>query len=195
MASKSQASDCKQAAINNGPKKEKGGETGSAPKKDGSPISTVFKKDVPPGLKPIFVNQMYEQQDWVYRKRVLHLTLIEDPMFGFNATNVAGQDAKGNLIRVSIYEIPQNDDYRRLLAFGTQLGIINPYHRIAMDGKNGIRVEHPDQIVRLGRKENMCRYCGEENAQRKCAKCKVNYCSRDCQVADWKILNHKAICK
>jgi len=126
------------------------------------PVSSVFKKSVPPGLKPIFVSQMDEGKEWVYRKRILHLILIEDPMFGFNATNLAAQDGEGGVIRVSIYETPQDEKYRRLLAFGTQLAIMNPYHRIAIDGKNGIRVEEPDQIVHLGRKENMCRYCGGE---------------------------------
>lgn len=41
--------------------------------------------------------------------------------------------------------------------------------------------------------EDTCRVCKKENVKSKCAKCKkIYYCSRDCQIKDWK--EHKLVC-
>jgi hypothetical protein len=41
----------------------------------------------------------------------------------------------------------------------------------------------------------LCRFCWREEAQSHCAKClRVKYCSKECQVQDWKLLKHKDIC-
>jgi len=159
------------------------------------PVASTFKDSVPTGLKPIFLNDMEPGKDKVYQKRLLRLTLIEDPMMGFTATNFVVQDDQLIVTRLSIYNIPQNEEYGGLLAFGTELGIINPYHRIAADGNAVIRVDDPDKVIHLGIKKTMCRYCGQEESKSKCAVCQRNYCSRICQLADWKIMKHKLICK
>ena len=42
---------------------------------------------------------------------------------------------------------------------------------------------------------DLCSFCGEK-ASLKCAKCEYGYyCTRECQVKDWKHANHKQICK
>mmetsp|Transcript_20970 Transcript_20970/g.31799 ORF Transcript_20970/g.31799 Transcript_20970/m.31799 type:complete len:295 (-) Transcript_20970:274-1158(-) len=43
-------------------------------------------------------------------------------------------------------------------------------------------------------KNSLCAYCGKENADKLCSRCKVKYCGRECQVAHWKA-GHKKSCK
>lgn len=50
----------------------------------------------------------------------------------------------------------------------------------------------PENITRLTAQAT-CAHCGTPGADKKCARCKtVEYCGRDCQVADWKA--HKRVC-
>eukprot|EP01026_Neomeris_dumetosa_P063973 TRINITY_DN6075_c0_g1_i9.p3 TRINITY_DN6075_c0_g1~~TRINITY_DN6075_c0_g1_i9.p3 ORF type:complete len:338 (+),score=11.11 TRINITY_DN6075_c0_g1_i9:22-1035(+) len=39
-----------------------------------------------------------------------------------------------------------------------------------------------------------CTNCGSENSRKKCGVCGTLYCSRQCQVHDWNVNNHKSIC-
>ncbi|CAF4025428.1 unnamed protein product [Rotaria sp. Silwood1] len=78
--------------------------------------------------------------------------------------------------------------------------ILNPYLRIGShDLKPGIRIDDFASIVVQDESDkviNMCRCCGEENASKKCGKCnRALYCSKDCQIIDWKHYGHKLICK
>jgi len=42
--------------------------------------------------------------------------------------------------------------------------------------------------------ETCCGFCGKENANQLCSRCKaVRYCNAECQLADWK--EHKKVCK
>ena len=42
---------------------------------------------------------------------------------------------------------------------------------------------------------DLCSFCGEK-ASLKCARCEYgHYCTKECQVKDWKHANHKQICK
>lgn len=40
-----------------------------------------------------------------------------------------------------------------------------------------------------------CAYCGKIGVTRRCSKCKVYYCNRECQLADWYERDHKIVCK
>ena len=79
---------------------------------------------------------------------------------------------------------------------GTEFSVINPYVRMAADMQPGIRVDDPRSIFLSGRiKKEMCRFCMKEDSKFKCSKCsKAKYCSKECQIDDWKILQHKLIC-
>ena len=75
--------------------------------------------------------------------------------------------------------------------------ILNPSLEIIPDDmKPSIRVDDfqsidmKDEIVK-----NMCRCCGEANATKSCSKCMtMGYCSKECQVIDWKRYGHNLIC-
>lgn len=160
-----------------------------------APKEPVFLKTVPAGLKPVYVKNMDPEQEWVFKNRVVHLTLIEEPMLGFTPIHQIAEDKNGDSIQVFIHEVPQNKKMCDLLCYGQRIAVISPYMRIALDGRHGIKVEDPSTIVILGKKKDMCRYCGTENAPHKCGKCHTaRYCSRECQVEDWKELDHKRIC-
>lgn len=154
-----------------------------------------MSKSVPSKFKPITLNKMASDADWVFVKKVLYLTLIEDPMVGFTPIHSIGEDENGDAINVMFHNVPQTDEMCKLLCYGRKVAIMDPYYRVAVDGTHGIRVEDPSTIVLVDIIE-MCRYCGNRNAPHKCGKCKkAVYCSRECQVSDWKELEHKKICK
>ena len=44
-------------------------------------------------------------------------------------------------------------------------------------------------------KKDICRFCCRENSKYFCSICNITkYCSKECQVHDWKVLKHKLIC-
>lgn len=155
-----------------------------------------FLRAVPAIFNPIDLHQMDPNEDRVYSKTVLHLTLIDDPLLGFTPIHVIAEDENGYVTRVFIHEVPQNKKMCDIFSFGQQIAIMNPRMRVALDGKSGIRVDDPATIVLLGKKKDMCRYCGKLNAQHKCEKCKrAKYCNLKCRVSDYKNFDHKVVCK
>ncbi|CAL8136874.1 unnamed protein product [Orchesella dallaii] len=147
-------------------------------------------------LKAITLVEMDPTRDHSYHNRVLYLTIIEDPNFYMPSIHLIVEDENGDVARVYVYNVNKTVDSTEMFEFGSKIAIMNPYVRIGkMDMSGGIRVDEPACIFNLGRIENMCRFCGEENAMLKCGRCKrANYCSRECQVPDYKIMKHKLIC-
>ena len=81
---------------------------------------------------------------------------------------------------------------------GATFLIMNPYIRMAADGKPMIRIDDPRSLVAVDNGEvdgKMCRYCGDMGAKFSCARClSAVYCSKECQTDDWKLLDHKLVC-
>ncbi|KAJ7289152.1 hypothetical protein C8J57DRAFT_1706059 [Mycena rebaudengoi] len=79
------------------------------------------------------------------------------------------------------------------------------YHHFA-DGQNGIRVEVANTVKvvpcglqklfeigdRMKKNQGCCAVC-RKNTTLKCSRCRLCYCSKDCQAKDWG--NHKKECK
>jgi len=82
------------------------------------------------------------------------------------------------------------------LDFGCRVRVLNPYFEIASSERwNGIRFVEPKCMQFLKGVENMCRFCGEENADEcKCSKCGRGYCSVDCMELDKSKMMHELIC-
>ena len=85
------------------------------------------------------------------------------------------------------------------LNVGTKFIIYNPYMRMAQnDGQPVIRCDDASAVEVVATPyTKVCWYCGVPDTERrlsKCAKCPAYYCSKECQVNDWKKLNHKHIC-
>ena len=72
---------------------------------------------------------------------------------------------------------------------------MNPYLRQSAKGEVFIRVDDPKSVV-IGDLKSICWCCTEEAEKlSKCAKCDAKYCSKECQVFDWKEQKHKIVCQ
>lgn len=150
------------------------------------------------GMEPIKIKEMELisplDMEETYLNHIVHLTLIEDPVFMAGIHQV-GQDKDGNVTRISFYEVKHDEEARKAMQFGRKVAVIHPWMKWNFDGGSGIRVEGTYSLVVRGLVKDMCRYCGKENAPSWCSKCKkARYCNRECQVADWKEFDHKLIC-
>ena len=148
--------------------------------------------------KPIFLNEIDTSKDQILRGYYLTVTSIDIPTFGFTSVSFLIQDKNKDIHELSIYNLNEKDeDVETRFNIGTQFEIYNPYMRIgATDGKARIRVDDPESIKIIKISQNNCRVCLKENSCLYCSIChQTNYCSKECQILDWKILNHKGICQ
>lgn len=173
--------------------------------KSGSPIGkSTFK---PPKnqrishksteLKEIFLNEIDFTKDHILNGFILNVTIIDIPnYYGYTSIFFIIEDKNKTVERTAVYNL--GDDYEKIkknYRIGTVLSIINPYIRMAADEKPMIRIDDTLSILIQNRKEKMCSYCGEGNSKYICAKCRnAFYCSKECQINDYKILDHKLIC-
>lgn len=151
-------------------------------------------------IKEITFRDMNTRNDQVYENRIINLLIIEDPMIGLlSAIHVVVRDDNGDCLNCSLYKLDHSDEYvRKNLCFGSKISLLHPYYRIATDGTFALRVDDPNTIIyrKSGKDNSICRYCWKEHPLHACGRCKrAKYCSRDCQVDDWKVLNHKSICE
>ncbi len=143
-------------------------------------------------LKPITLKDMSSKEDGLLENRIIEFLIIEEPNPYLNSMNLVGEDENGDVSLLFMRNIKKDNESMNKFQAGCRLAIINPF--MQWGGKPGIINDSPDCIVHLEKVNNMCRYCGEENATRKCSKCKRPYCSRECQGLDWTELGHKLIC-
>ena len=154
-------------------------------------------------LKPLYLSGL----DFTYERFVkghkLTLTIMDYATIGptrTSATAFVVQDDMGYIERMVVYNFKEVEKKEirsgRMLEVGSRLILIEPYVKIASDGKSTIRIDDPKKIVHLNEKiKDMCRFCGKKDAKFRCAKCdKAKYCCKECQSDDWKILSHKLIC-
>lgn len=144
------------------------------------------------GLKPIYLNEINPTTDHVLDGFVLELTLITAPFNNTMSISFVAEDSNLNVQRVSLYDF----DKEHMLAIGTKISVINPYLRIAKDGRPIIRIDDPNSVIVSPQQiVDMCHYCGKSHSKHVCSKCKRSrYCSKECQVLDWKEYSHKLIC-
>ncbi|KAG0257105.1 hypothetical protein BGZ95_005326 [Linnemannia exigua] len=159
--------------------------TAKPSKSQSAPLSLV-------GLKPIYLNEINPTSDHVLDGFVLELTLITVPFNNSMSISFVAEDSNLDVQRVSLY----NFDKKHILAIGAKLSVINPYLRTAMDGKPLIRIDDPNSVIVSPHQiVDMCHYCGKGQSKYSCSKCRrAKYCSKECQVLDWKEYSHKLIC-
>lgn len=175
-------------------------------KQSGSTVRNTFKPpktqkstSLTKNLKEVFLRDIDFTKDHVLNDHKINVTIIEDPLQFFSGFSVdfVIEDKFKFVERMAIYNL--GDDYESIFkkfAIGSKFLIINPYIRMANDGKPMIRISDPSSIKSVDLKvEKMCRFCGNGNSKFNCSKClKALYCSKECQTNDWKLLNHKLIC-
>lgn len=147
-------------------------------------------------FKPIFFNEIDTTKDHVLKGFVLTVVIIDVPVFGFESVVFIIQDGNQDAHFLSIYNLKGTekeitDDFN----VGSEINIYDPYMRIAADGNARIRVDDPETVKILKKFKKPCRVCFKENCSLFCGKCKIaSYCSKKCQIFDWKVLDHTRIC-
>ncbi|KAG0300296.1 hypothetical protein BGZ98_009296, partial [Dissophora globulifera] len=96
------------------------------------------------GLKPIYLNDIDPTVDHVLDGFVLELTFITVPYNNNLSISFVAEDKNLNVQRISLY----NCDKKHILEIGTKISVINPYLRIANDGKPMIRVDDPNSVIK-----------------------------------------------
>jgi tetratricopeptide (TPR) repeat protein len=155
------------------------------------------------GLKSISLKEMDPRKDHVYNGYAISLTIIEEAHSWTPSIHLVVEDENLDCEQMCIYGFPQtNGKYliQEVFKIGHKMNVINPYLRIGTyDMKPMIRVDDFSSIIMQDESENvsnMCRCCGESNAPHICAKCQIaRYCSKECQTMDWKVYEHKLLCK
>jgi len=150
-------------------------------------------------MKPILLIEMDYSLNKTYTGRVIKLKSLEPVLVMPVYLSMIVEDTDGDSQRCIIHNYQYNaETVDEIFGIGCKFSIINPHLRTgAADNKPFIKVTDPATVI-LHRTEGvrkMCRYCGIENAEKHCAKCKTaNYCDRDCQTRDWKVYKHKHLC-
>jgi len=148
------------------------------------------------GLKPLFLKDINPTTNHIYEDQVIDLTIIDEPNLYLSLIHLLAEDLNKDVVCVWLDNMEKSKENIAKLGFGSRIAVFNPYLRIgAADGSNGIRNYDPRCVFYLDGVENMCRFCGEENASLSCSKCKkAKYCCKECQELDWKMLKHKLVC-
>lgn len=149
------------------------------------------------GLKEICFKDMDASVDKIYEGFAVKVVIVDDAILGQPSVNLIGQDNDGNMQRIFIYNIPQNKETHDVVGYGCSITIVNPYHRIGMDGKPMIRVDNPSTIVyhKALTNKKRCRYCGDPQGIILCKNCRrAYYCSITCLTSDSSQNQHKLVC-
>jgi hypothetical protein len=113
------------------------------------------------------------------------------------STRLLAQDEHGMVERVAIYNLGLSEkSILETYKIGCKFSLINPYIRMANDMKPMIRIDDPRTIILSDEQMTYpCCLCLKEDSKYNCSKChRAKYCSRECQIADRKIFQHKTIC-
>jgi len=149
-------------------------------------------------LKPVLIEDI-SCKEKIHSGHILHCTII-DHFIVISGAYTLVEDKKGTVERLGLYNFGFKTPAQAEEVFwiGKSISIKNPYMRVgASDLKPYIRVDCENDIIsNTPHKKEVCAFCITENANMMyCKKCKTPYCSRDCQMADWKEFQHKLICK
>ncbi|CAF3838928.1 unnamed protein product, partial [Rotaria sordida] len=155
------------------------------------------------GLKPISLREIDPTKDHVYNGYVLSVTIIEDAYSWTPSIHLVIEDEHLDCERMFIYGFPEGHGKyltSKVFTLGSKMSIMNPYLRLGgSDMKSSVRIDDFSSIIMQNESErvlNMCRCCGTSNALHVCGKCKqAHYCTKECQITDWKLYGHKLICK
>ena len=129
--------------------------------------------------------------------KILYGSLCASPTRLRSVMSVLADD-HGAGVRVAFYNLAGvgSSKWRMCFPKGLRIGLKEPFlKRYGLDAGVGIRVDHPSDVVFVSK---VCASCGVMEAGecvlKQCGRCKlVSYCSKDCQVTDWKA-GHKHVC-
>ncbi len=155
-------------------------------------VRTVFGKTSDLSEKcteELFIRNIDFTEDFQYTNHYLHATIITRPTTGCMTWTVI-RDRLGECIMLTCI-------YAAQLKVGDKITIFNPRIHGGI-GSTRMCVDSMTAIILQDRPyTNVCWYCGVPDTDvklKKCSKCVAYYCSRECQVDDWKTMQHKDIC-
>eukprot|EP01119_Soliformovum_irregulare_P010811 TRINITY_DN2665_c0_g1_i5.p1 TRINITY_DN2665_c0_g1~~TRINITY_DN2665_c0_g1_i5.p1 ORF type:complete len:1055 (+),score=152.45 TRINITY_DN2665_c0_g1_i5:86-3250(+) len=167
------------------------------------PMATPRIKQVAGDIfdRKIFLDEMNPSQERIYEGRVLKGILFGNPLL-MTSIQLFIEDDHGDMLDIAFYDhkfTPKNMKQIREYYYGKKIAIVNPFHRLSVDGSRRIRVDDAMSVVFLPSKHQaFCGHCCETDQDKPvkfmCSKCHVvRYCSKECQIADWQ-LGHKLAC-
>lgn len=152
-------------------------------------------------LKTITFRDMDPTFDHVYEGYVIKIKMIEEALTGGPSIITIIEDDNGDVHRCCIYNFVSemnNAKVQETFGIGCTMNLLNPFMRVAFDGKPAIRVDDPNTLINFdqgGPPKDVCRFCLTRDAKHVCGRCKkARYCCRECQVDDWKLYKHKLVC-
>jgi len=147
-------------------------------------------------FKRICFSEIDFTNDHVLNGFILTVTLIDRPCTGSTSVNFLIQDEKEFVQWMSVYNLGQDfDKIHKDFKVGQTYDLYNPYIRLAADGSYRIRIDDPKSIKLVGEISSICRHCGLSGSKFNCSRCmNALYCSKECQINDWKLADHKLIC-
>ena len=153
------------------------------------------------GKKQVYIKDIDFTKDHVLKGYVIKLKAIELPIVppeSALAVRIMAEDEFGFAERISIYNLRRDKSNRieESYKLGRIFSIVNPYIRMARDGKPMIRVDDPKSVIFFDDiQRDICRFCLKGNSKYNCSKCKIaQYCCKECQIDDWKVFKHKLVC-
>ena len=146
------------------------------------------------GLKSISIREMDPRKDHMYQGRVLTVKIIEDALHWKPSIHLIVEDESFDCERLYIYNCSDDQgEYliKQVYTLGRQMHDAKPTIRI--DDLTSIVMEDQSEETRP---KHVCQCCGKLNAPHACSRCRrTRYCSRECQIFDWKTYEHKLICQ
>ena len=153
------------------------------------------------GLQSLLLSDMDPTREKVWAGHVLSLTVIDAAYSTSPSIHLVVEDDHGHVERLFLYNYPPHEAehlIRKRFVVGCKMAVINPYLRLAQDGKPGIRVDDYKSIICHPVSEAgkaVCWFCLTSGATKMCAKCHLGcYWSKRCQQQDWNLYDHKRIC-
>ena len=144
-------------------------------------------------FKHVVLRDIDFTKDHILEGYILNVCLIDVPCTGMSSIQLIIQDADNFVEYLSVYNASK---IKKHFKIGTKFKLINPYIRMAADGKPRIRIDDPKTMQFISKIEKMCSHCGKEGSKYNCGKCLTTfYCSKECQVNDWSKAAHKSICQ
>ena len=154
------------------------------------------------GLKEITLRDIKQKLNHVFEGYLMKITFIEDPFTGLAFIRNVLQDQNEDIQRCFIYNFKHVNNesiVEQTFGFGSELYLINPQLELASDGRPAIRIDDTNCLIESNSQPkvgHICRYCLQKNVRSRCARCqRAYYCSQSCQTKDWKLNEHKIICK
>jgi TPR repeat protein len=135
-------------------------------------------------------------KDQIYDKLFLDCIVMSPPAFSGRAYNIVVEDSLREPMLVAVYDLSK-EDLPRLLP-GRTLKILRPYLRFSRDSTIRLRIDDPKRdFIICDEAYDMCWGCGRVQSHlKRCTKCNIAmYCSKDCQVMDWKKYAHQHACE